>query len=221
MKRVSHTRSVPSHQVASSTQRRLPLVDLIVDTRAELVELAVVPSWLHGPVAPQKKTSLGGAKTERIITGEHTLGYDVGQAPRPRRSPGVPAGQHLFPHEPNVHSVGDPQERAGTLTHCGAGVAHGCPGLHANPPFLWSFVFATYDSVPTTRLDERGSVHRLHGLPQRAPRHIQIIHSRSRSAGGSGRLRPHRCDGSVDGISGGEGGGGGLRTRDRPARSAG
>src|SRR5262249_27571930 len=30
-----------SHQVDSSTQRHLPLVDLLVDTRAELMELAV------------------------------------------------------------------------------------------------------------------------------------------------------------------------------------
>src|SRR3989454_11854319 len=40
MKRESHTID-RSHQVESSTQRHLPLVDLLVDTRAELMELAV------------------------------------------------------------------------------------------------------------------------------------------------------------------------------------
>jgi putative transposase len=41
MKRESHTID-RSDQVDSPTQRRLPLVDLLVDTRAELMELAVV-----------------------------------------------------------------------------------------------------------------------------------------------------------------------------------
>src|SRR5213593_2368161 len=40
MKRESHTVD-RSDQVDSSTQRHLPLVDLLVDTRAELMELAV------------------------------------------------------------------------------------------------------------------------------------------------------------------------------------
>src|SRR5438445_11343320 len=40
MKRESRTVD-RSHQVDSSTQRHLPLVDLLVDTRAELMELAV------------------------------------------------------------------------------------------------------------------------------------------------------------------------------------
>lgn len=40
MKRESRTDD-QSHQVDSSTQRHLPLVDLLVDTRAELMELAV------------------------------------------------------------------------------------------------------------------------------------------------------------------------------------
>src|SRR6266511_6251787 len=40
MKRESRTVD-RSHQVASSSQRHLPLVDLLVDTRAELIELAV------------------------------------------------------------------------------------------------------------------------------------------------------------------------------------
>lgn len=40
MKRESRTVD-PSHQVESPTQRHLPLVDLLVDTRAELMELAV------------------------------------------------------------------------------------------------------------------------------------------------------------------------------------
>ena len=40
MKRESHTVD-RSHQVDSSAQRHLPLVDLLVDTRTELLELAV------------------------------------------------------------------------------------------------------------------------------------------------------------------------------------
>src|ERR1700704_1031876 len=40
MKRESHTID-RSHQVDSPAQRHLPLVDLLVDTRAELMELAV------------------------------------------------------------------------------------------------------------------------------------------------------------------------------------
>src|SRR5712691_7859397 len=40
MKRESRTVDRP-HQVDSPTQRHLPLVDLLVDTRAELMELAV------------------------------------------------------------------------------------------------------------------------------------------------------------------------------------
>jgi len=40
MKRESRTVD-PSHQVDSPLQRHLPLVDLLVDTRAELMELAV------------------------------------------------------------------------------------------------------------------------------------------------------------------------------------
>ena len=40
MKRESHTID-RSHQVDSPAQRYLPLVDLLVDTRAELMELAV------------------------------------------------------------------------------------------------------------------------------------------------------------------------------------
>jgi len=40
MKRESHTVD-RSHQVDSSAQRHLPLVDLLVDTRTELMELAV------------------------------------------------------------------------------------------------------------------------------------------------------------------------------------
>jgi putative transposase len=40
MKRESRTVD-PSHQIESPTQRHLPLVDLLVDTRAELMELAV------------------------------------------------------------------------------------------------------------------------------------------------------------------------------------
>ena len=40
MKRESRTVD-RSHQVDSPTQRHLPLVDLLVDTRAELMELAV------------------------------------------------------------------------------------------------------------------------------------------------------------------------------------
>jgi hypothetical protein len=40
MTRESRTVDRP-HQVASPTQRHLPLVDLLVDTRAELMELAV------------------------------------------------------------------------------------------------------------------------------------------------------------------------------------
>ena len=40
MKRESRTVD-RSHQVDSSTQRHLPLVDLLVDMRAELMELAV------------------------------------------------------------------------------------------------------------------------------------------------------------------------------------
>ena len=40
MKRESRTVDRP-HQVDSLTQRHLPLVDLLIDTRAELMELAV------------------------------------------------------------------------------------------------------------------------------------------------------------------------------------
>jgi hypothetical protein len=40
MKRESHTID-RSHQVDAPAQRHLPLVDLLVDTRAELMELAV------------------------------------------------------------------------------------------------------------------------------------------------------------------------------------
>src|SRR5437868_6077685 len=39
--RESLAQSIGSDQVDSSTQRHLPLVDLLVDTRAELMELAV------------------------------------------------------------------------------------------------------------------------------------------------------------------------------------
>jgi hypothetical protein len=56
MKRESHTIDRP-HQVDSAAQRHLPLVDLLVNTRAELMELAVGV----GPQGPHHDARRGSA----------------------------------------------------------------------------------------------------------------------------------------------------------------
>jgi hypothetical protein len=77
MKRESRTVD-RSHQIEPSTQRHLPLVDLLVDTRAELMELAVasglkvlttmLEGGSHGPLrtaVPASDRACGVARRDR------------------------------------------------------------------------------------------------------------------------------------------------------------
>ena len=84
MKRASRTVD-PSHQVDSPTQRHLPLVDLLVDMRADLMELAVAsglkvlktmleadqtaicgPRYAH---EPERAASRAGTVTSEVVLG--------------------------------------------------------------------------------------------------------------------------------------------------------
>src|SRR5258708_20438659 len=97
MKRESRTVD-PSHQVDSPLQRHLPLVDLLVDMRAELMELAVAsglkvlttmleadrtaicgPRYAH---EPERAASRPGSVTSAAV-----LGARKGQILRPRLRP--------------------------------------------------------------------------------------------------------------------------------------
>src|SRR5207237_10829642 len=94
MKRESHTID-RSHQV-DSAQRHLPLVDLLVDTRTELMELAVT-SGLKGLTAmlEEDRTADCGPRYQHqgarqgprtgAVSSAGVLGRGEGARPRPRR----------------------------------------------------------------------------------------------------------------------------------------
>ena len=72
------------------------------------------------------------------------------------------------------------------------------------------------DTASNLMIAAKGAVDSYEGLHEQ---HQHIQHracSIANRRNGDAR-QPHRCHGSVDGIPGGEGGGGGLRTRDRTA----
>jgi putative transposase len=94
MKRESRTVD-RSHQVDSSTQRHLPLVDLLVDTRAELMELAVASGLkvLHTMLEADRTAVCGpryqhqaerAASRAGTVTSEVVLGGRKVQIRRPR-----------------------------------------------------------------------------------------------------------------------------------------
>src|SRR5437899_10829988 len=94
MKRESRTVD-RSHQVDSPTQRHLPLVDLLVDTRAELMELAVASGLtVLQTMLEADRTAICGARYAHqparvafragTVTSEVVLGGRKVQIRRPR-----------------------------------------------------------------------------------------------------------------------------------------
>ena len=68
MKRESRTVD-QSHQGDSQTQRHLPLVDLLVDTRAELMELAVSSGLqVLTTMLEEDRTAICGPRYEHQVT---------------------------------------------------------------------------------------------------------------------------------------------------------
>src|SRR2546421_203253 len=107
MKRESRTVD-RSHQVDSSTQRHLPLVDLLVDTRAELMELAVASGLqVLTTMLEEDRTAICGPRyqhqSERgasragTVPSEVVLGGRKVALRRPRaRAHGVDIGDHCL-----------------------------------------------------------------------------------------------------------------------------
>ena len=94
MKRESRTVD-RSHQVESPTQRHLPLVDLLIDTRAELMELAVASGLkVLTTMLEADRTALCGPRYQHQakraasragrVSGEVVLGGRKVQIRRPR-----------------------------------------------------------------------------------------------------------------------------------------
>src|SRR5260370_2665998 len=101
MKRESHTID-RSHQV-DSAQRHLPLVDLLVDTRAELMELAVASGLkVLTTMLEEDRTAVCGPRyqhqAERQASRAGTVQSEVvlgGRKVAMRRPPGRPTGREL------------------------------------------------------------------------------------------------------------------------------